>query len=129
MTLNPSAPSSEWYADSGVGSHMTVDTGNLSTISPPSSFTPIIVGNGAHLPVTATGSYFFSFPHRNLVLNDVLVSANIIKNLISIHRFTTDNNYSIEFDPFGLSMKDLHTRNVIARCNSSGDLFYEGFAH
>jgi hypothetical protein len=35
-----------------------------------------------------------------LVLNDVLVSPNIIKNLISIRRFTTDNNCSIEFDPF-----------------------------
>jgi hypothetical protein len=122
MTLNPPATSSEWYADSGAGSHMTADTGNLSTISPPSSFTPsIIVGNGVQLPVTTIVSYIFSFPHRNLVLNDVLVSPNIIKNLISIRRFTTDNNCSIEFDPFGLSVKDLHTRNVIARCNSSGD--------
>jgi hypothetical protein len=125
MTLNPPAPSSEWYADSGVGSHMTADTGNLSSISPPSSFTPssIIVGNGAQLPIIATGSHIFSFLHRNLVLNDVLVSPNIIKNLISIRRFTTDNNCSIEFDPFGLSVKDLHTRNVIVRCNSSGDLY------
>jgi hypothetical protein len=51
------------------------------------------------------------------------VSPNIIKNLISIRLFTTDNNCSIEFDPFGLSVKDLQTRNVIARCNSSGDLY------
>ena len=51
------------------------------------------------------------------------MSPNIIKNLISIRRFTTNNNCSIEFDPFGLSVKDLHTRNVIARCNSSGDLY------
>ncbi|RLM74346.1 uncharacterized protein C2845_PM15G17920 [Panicum miliaceum] len=125
MTLNPPTPSSEWYADSGAGSHMTADTGKLSTISPPSQFTPssIIVGNGALLPVTATGSQIFSLPHRNLVLKNVLVSPNIIKNLISIRRFTTDNNCSIEFDPFGLSVKDLHTRNVIARCNSSGDLY------
>jgi hypothetical protein len=125
MTLNPPASSSEWYADSGAGSHMTSDAGKLSNISPPSSFTPssIIVGNGALLPVTATGSSIFSLPHRNLVLNNVLVSPNIIKNLISIRRFTTDNNCSIEFDPSGLSVKDLHTRNVIARCNSSGDLY------
>jgi len=124
MTLTPPAPS-EWYADYGAGSHMTADPGNLSTISPPSSLTPssIIVGNGALLPVTATGSHIFSSPHRNLVLNNVLVSPNIIKNLISIRRFTTDNNCSIEFDPFGLSVKDLQTRNVIARCNSSGDLY------
>ena len=125
MTLTSPVPSSEWYADSGAGSHMIANAGKLSTTFSPSSSAPssIIVGNGALLPVTAIGSHTFSFPGRNLVLNDVLVSPNIIKNLISIRRFTTDNNCSIEFDPFGLSMKDLHTRNVIARCNSSGDLY------
>jgi hypothetical protein len=101
MTLTPPAQS-EWYADSGAGSHMTVDAGILSNISPPSSYTPssIIVGNRAHLLVTATGSHTFSFPFHNLVLNDVLVSPSpqIIKNLISIRRFTIDNNCSIEFD-------------------------------
>jgi hypothetical protein len=124
ITLNLQAPS-EWYADSGAGSHMTTDAGKLSTISSPSSFTPssIIVGNGPLLPVTATGSHTFSFPHHNLVLNDVLVSPNIIKNLISIRGFTTDNDCSIEFDPFGLFVKDLQTKNVIARCNSSSDLY------
>jgi hypothetical protein len=104
---------------------MTSDAGKLSTISPPFSSTPssIVVGNGALLPVTATGSHTFSLPNRNLVLNNVLVSPHIIMNLISIRRFTIDNNCSIEFDPFGLSVKDLQTRNVIARCNSSGDLY------
>jgi hypothetical protein len=29
----------------------------------------------------------------------------------------------MEFDPFGLSMKDLSTRNVITRCDSSGPLY------
>jgi hypothetical protein len=43
--------------------------------------------------------------------------------LIFIRRFTTDNNCSTEFDPFGLSVKDLQTRSVIARCNSKGDLY------
>ncbi|XP_066374614.1 DNA-directed RNA polymerase II subunit rpb1-like [Miscanthus floridulus] len=41
----------------------------------------------------------------------------------SVRRFTTDNNCSIEFDPFDLSVKDLQTRSVIARCNSTGDLY------
>jgi hypothetical protein len=29
----------------------------------------------------------------------------------------------MEFDPFGLSVKDLSTRNVLTRCNSSGPLY------
>jgi hypothetical protein len=84
MTLTPRAPS-EWYTDSGAGSHMTADAGKISTLSSPTFSTPssIIVGNGALLSVTAIGSHTFSFPHRNLVLNNVLVSPHIIKNLIS----------------------------------------------
>jgi hypothetical protein len=104
---------------------MTADAGKISTLSSPTFSTPssIIVGNGALLPVTPIGSHTFSFPHRSLVLNNILVSPHIFKKLISIRRFTTDNNCSIEFDLFGLSVKDLETRNVIARCNSSGDLY------
>jgi hypothetical protein len=29
----------------------------------------------------------------------------------------------MEFDPFGLSVKDLSTRNVITRCDSLGPLY------
>eukprot|EP00267_Zea_mays_P038143 XP_008676400.1 uncharacterized protein LOC103652638 [Zea mays] len=47
----------------------------------------------------------------------------LIKNLISICQFTIDNNCSVEFDPYGCSVKDLLSRNVIIRCNSSGPLY------
>jgi len=40
-------------------------------------------------------------------LNIVLVSPNLIKNLIFAHQFTFDNNYSVEFDPLCYSVKDL----------------------
>ena len=125
MTLTPPPSNAEWYADSGAASHMTSNTGNISAIQPPSSSTPssIIVGNGSLLPVHYTGSHSFHTPRRPLFLNDVLVSPSIIKNLISVRRFTTDNNCSIEFDPFGLFVKDLHTKIEIARCNSLGDLY------
>jgi histone deacetylase 1/2 len=46
-----------------------------------------------------------------------------VKNLISIRRFTIDNLCSIEFDPFGFSVKDLRTKDVILRCSSHGDLY------
>jgi hypothetical protein len=114
--------SSEWYFDSGASSHMTSTPHSLSqTFSQrypaPSS---IIVGNGFMISVTATGST--ELPH-SLRLNNILISPQIIKNLISVRQFTTDNNYSVEFDPAGCSVKDLNSRNVIVRCNSSGPLY------
>ena len=80
----------------------------------------IVVGNGSVIPVTATGSTELS---PFLRLNNVLVSPQIIKNLISVRQFTTDNNCSVEFDPAGCSVKALPSWTKIVRCNSSGPLY------
>jgi hypothetical protein len=110
---------------SGASAHMVNNAGIISSSQPPLSSSPssIIIGNGAILPVTSIGSHSFFTPRHPLILSNVLFSPSIIKNLISVCRFTTDNKCSIEFDPFGLSVKDLQTRSVIARCNSMGDLY------
>lgn len=46
-----------------------------------------------------------------------------MKNLVSVRKFTRDDNCSVEFDPSGFSVKDLRTSQEILRCNSSGDLY------
>src|SRR5438105_2173641 len=124
MTLNPPA-NTDWYFDFDATSHMTSDAGTLSVHHPPSHSTPsnIIIGNGSLLPVTSTRATFFPTVSGSLHLRDVLMSPHIIKNLISIHQFTTDNNCSLELDPFGVSVKDLLSNNVIAMCNSFGHLY------
>ena len=114
-------PQHEWYFDSGVTNQMTSDAGILSPSSfSGSSLSSIVVGNGSLLPVTSTSSTLL--PHQ-LALNNVLVSPNLIKNLISVRQFTTDNNCSIEFDHLGCSMKALPSRTEIVRCDSSGPLY------
>ena len=113
--------------DSGASNHMTPDAGNISLFRPPCSSYPssVIVGNGSTLPVTSIGHTVLP---GALHLNNVLVAPHIIKNLISVRQFTIDNRCSVEFDPFGLSVKDLRSRNVIARCNSAGPLYHLHFA-
>ena len=37
---------------------------------------------------------------------NVLHAPKIIKNLISVRKFTIDNSVIVEFDPFGFSVKD-----------------------
>jgi hypothetical protein len=99
MTLTPPS-SGEWHANSSAGAHMVNNDGILSSIHPPLSSSPssIIVGNGASLPATTSiGSHSFSSTQRPLVLSNVLASPHIIKNLLSVCRFTMDNNCSIEF--------------------------------
>jgi hypothetical protein len=94
----------------------------LTFVCPP-TFTDrssIVVGNGSALPVISVGDS--AFPD-SCYLNNFLVTSDIIQNILFVHCFTTDNWRSMEFDLFGLSVKDLSTRNVIARCNSSGPLY------
>jgi hypothetical protein len=111
----------EWHFDTGATSHMTSDAGIISQTLP-SRHIPshIVVGNGHLIPVTSTGTTHL--PH-NLSLKNVLVSPSLIKDLIFVRQFTTDNNCSIEFDPLGCSVKDLPTRREILRCDSSGPLY------
>ena len=121
MTLQQ-PPTTDWYLDSGATSHMTSNPSTLSHILSPRYPFPssIVVGDGSLLPVTATG--VASLP-GHLSLNNVLVSPRLIKNLISVRQFTSDNNCSVEFDPASCSVKDLTTQRVIVRCNSSGPLY------
>jgi hypothetical protein len=79
----------EWVMDSGASSHMASDHGILSS-SVPFSAHKIIVGNGASLPVTHTGSHTFTLNSKNFFLRHILIVPHIIKiyflfvNLLSI---------------------------------------------
>ena len=95
-----------WVADSGATSHMTSDHCMPSHSTLISHYPPVLVGNGSSMPVLRVGSASLPASHRSLLLNDVLIAPTLIKNLLSVHRFTTNNNCSMEFDPYGLSVKD-----------------------
>ncbi|GKC21764.1 hypothetical protein Tco_1023914, partial [Tanacetum coccineum] len=83
----------------------------------------VCVGDGKSIPVTNTGHSILPTLNRPLYLHNVLVTPNIIKNLISVRQFTKDNNCTVEFDAFIFSVKDFLTRHILLRCDSSGDLY------
>lgn len=112
-----------WIVDSGASAHMSANLNLLSKLTPTSSIPPITVGNGSVIPVTHIGQSHINSAYHSLALKDILVAPHLVQNLISVRKFTTDNWVSIEFDPFGLTVKDLATQAVIARCNSLGDLY------
>jgi hypothetical protein len=121
MSMVPPAVT-DWVADSGASNHTTSDAGKLTYIRPPhiNNASSIIVGNISSLLVTSIGDMALPGP---FYLNNVFVTTDIIQNLISVHRFTTDIWCSMEFDPFDSAVKDLSIRNVITRCDSSKPLY------
>jgi hypothetical protein len=123
MALHPPLTSvQDWVADSGAMHHTTLSVGNISTPHPLNSSNPssIIVGNGSSLSTNSVGDSVLPGP---FYLNNILLALDMVQSLLSVRRFTTDNWCSMKFDPVGLSVKDLSTRNMIVRSNSTSPLY------
>ncbi|GJU82591.1 ribonuclease H-like domain-containing protein [Tanacetum coccineum] len=112
-----------WYMDTGATSHLASDSGKLTTVFNKSIIQSILVGDGSSIPVTNSDHSTLRSSTRPLHLYNVLITPNIIKNLVSVRQFTKDNKCSIEFDEFGFSVKDYRTRQLLIRCDSTGDLY------
>lgn len=113
----------DWFMDFGTSSHLAIDSGMLHSNLNRTTNESVIVGNGSSIPVTTIGSSSIKTSTKPLVLNNVLVTPDIVKNLISVRKFTKDNWCSVDFDLFGFTVKDLQTRKALLRCDSSGDLY------
>ncbi|GJV66524.1 ribonuclease H-like domain-containing protein, partial [Tanacetum coccineum] len=109
--------------DTGASSHLAENTSMLTSFSNPSMYKYVFVGNGQPIPVTHTRHSFLHTPHKPLHLHHVLVTPNIIKNLIFVHQFTRDNNVSVDFDAYGFSVKDYQTCQLLLCCDRTGDLY------
>jgi hypothetical protein len=121
MASTPSTVT-DWVMDSGASNHTSLDVGNLTYVHSHTSTDPssIIVGKGSTLSITSVGDLALLGP---FYINNVLVTPDIIQNLLPVHCYTTDNGCSMEFNPFGLSVKELSTRNMITSCNNLGPLY------
>ncbi|KAI3822382.1 hypothetical protein L1987_09971 [Smallanthus sonchifolius] len=113
----------QWYLDTGASSHVTYDSGKLDSFSTITPIASIFVGNGNRIPVLGSGSSRITTSSTPFHLKNVLFNPNIIKNLISVSKFNTDNYTSIEFDPFGFSVKDFRDGTILSRHNSSSNLY------
>ncbi|GKC49406.1 hybrid signal transduction histidine kinase M [Tanacetum coccineum] len=120
---NMSLQDPTWNMDTGATSHLNPDARNLSTIFNKRLFPSIHVGDGNSIPVTNTGHNIIPTFHRPLHLHNVLVTPNIIKNLISDRQFTRHNKCTIEFNAFDFFVKDFLTRHILIRYDSSGNLY------
>jgi histone deacetylase 1/2 len=123
MSLNNNTGGSgDWFLDTGATSHMASSSGILSSPTLPTVHRHIVVGNGQFIPTDCTGHATIPTFSSSLQLRNVLIAPHLVKNLISVRALTRDNSISVEFDPWGFSIKDLRTKTVLLRCDSSGEL-------
>ena len=102
---------------------MTYHPGNLTSSTPVQTSTRITVGDGSSLPITHVGHRSFPSTSTPITMSNVLVSPNLVKNLVSVRRLTRENPITVEFDAVGFSVKDARTRMVLHRCDSPDELY------
>jgi hypothetical protein len=90
----------KWFMDTGASVHMAPHLGNLSTSSPTSTHSRIIIGNGTGLHISHIGSTNFSSTSKPLSLNNVLVSLHLIQNLVSVKNISRDNSVTVKEHPY-----------------------------
>jgi hypothetical protein len=88
MALTPPVVT-DWVTDLEASNHNTSYAGNLTYVHPPPSTDPssIIVDNGSALLITSVGDSTLPIPFD---FNNVLVTPDIIQNLLFVHHFTTE---------------------------------------
>lgn len=86
-SCNISAPTSDWYVDTGASAHMTSRSSTLDSFAPYSGNGKVIVGNGDALNITHIGTRSIS---PTVQLLNVLAVPHITKNILSISKLTSD---------------------------------------
>ena len=81
------------------------------------------VGNGQGLPIKHLGSASLSFPNASFKLSDVLHVPQITKNLLSVSKFTSDNDVYFEFHKFFFYVKDLQSGRILLKGKRNHGLY------
>ncbi|XP_031273202.1 topoisomerase I damage affected protein 7-like [Pistacia vera] len=126
MTVPVPAPvDPAWYMDSGDTDHVTPDPTQLISNRPYDGVEQLQVGNGESLHISHIGSTLFpnSFHSKCLHLRNVLCVPKITKNLLSISRFTKDNQVIVEFGSDCCVVKDKATKAVLLQGGLKAGLY------
>ena len=111
---------SDWFTDTGASAHMTPDPSQLDKVEPYHGKDCVIVGNGASLPITHTGTLS---PSSNFQLLDVLVVPRLTKNLLSISKLTSDFPLSVTFSHDHFVVQNRVTGTAVAKGKREGGLY------
>lgn len=117
------APEQTWFADSGATDHITNDLNNLSIQMNYHGRDQVAVGNGQGLQITHTGSSVLHTPFSSFKFSKILHVPSITSNLLSVNRFTKDNDCLFIFDPNGFTIQDCQSGRTLFRGLSSNGLY------
>lgn len=102
-----------WFPDSGATHHMTGDASAIHTPQPYHGPNSVQLGNGDSFHITSTSTIPISLNSALFYLRIVFLVPSLRKNLLSVARFTYDNNVAICFFPHFYRIYDLWTGSLL----------------
>ncbi|KAM6595208.1 uncharacterized protein LOC133033878 [Cannabis sativa] len=114
-----------WYPDSGATSNCTADANNFTQKDSYFGNEQVHMGDGAEISISNVGKTSFTMPYSSkpLFLNLILHVPQITKKLISISKFSTDNNAYFEFFPDHCFVKDQVSKEVLLQGHLNQGLY------
>ncbi|PPD80918.1 hypothetical protein GOBAR_DD22152 [Gossypium barbadense] len=85
-----------WYLDSGAIHHLTHSATSLGENSSHNGPGMVYVGNGSSLPIICFGQSSLLTKARPFYMKSILYTPSVTKNLLSISKFTRDNQVMFE---------------------------------
>ncbi|KAF7831318.1 Retrovirus-related Pol polyprotein from transposon TNT 1-94 [Senna tora] len=115
-----------WYPDSGASSHLTNDATNLQEqqayTGPDTVHTAN--GNATGLSISTVGnSEVHTQNHKSLLLKDLYHVPSISKNLISVSKFSKDNNVYFQFFSDHFLVKSQETHDLLLKGRMTKGLY------
>jgi hypothetical protein len=112
-----------WYADTGATDHLTNELDKLHVKEQYHGKDHVHTANGAGMRITHIGQSTIPTSSQNLHLKNILYVPSVTRNLLSVKKFTLDNNVFFEFHPWYFLVKDRRTREVLLRGSCRGGLY------
>jgi hypothetical protein len=90
----------EWYMDTGATDHITSELDKLTIREKYGGGDLVHTASGSGMLIFHIGQSTIHFRDCNLILKDILHVPTSSKNLVSVHKFTRDNNAFFEIHPW-----------------------------
>jgi histone deacetylase 1/2 len=112
-----------WYADTAATDHITNTLENLTMKEQYHGKDHVHTANGAGMRITHIGQSLIPTSSHSLQLRNILHVPSVTRNLLSVKKFTHDNNVFFEFHPWYFLVKDRDSRAVLLRGGCRGGLY------
>ncbi|KAF3786626.1 hypothetical protein EJ110_NYTH25134 [Nymphaea thermarum] len=110
-----------WYPDTGTTNHIVASDDMMHNKAPQDGQENVMIGSSSRLSIKHTGDLLVDVNGNSFKLKNTLHVPTIAHNLLSVRKFTTDNDCLFEFSPYEFVIKDRRTNKIILqgpkKCN------------